>query len=39
MSFWDKIFGGSGSGSGQRAKERIQIILRHDRTDISPQWR
>ena len=37
MSFWEKIFGGGGTGSGQRAKERIQIILRHDRTDITPQ--
>ena len=37
MDFLKKIFGGSNEGSGQRAKDRLKIVLIHDRTDISPQ--
>ncbi len=37
MDFLRKIFGGNNEGSGQRAKDRLKIVLIHDRTDISPQ--
>ena len=37
MDFLKKIFGGGNEGSGQRAKDRLKIVLIHDRTDISPQ--
>lgn len=37
MDFLKRIFGGGNDGSGQRAKNRLQIVLMHDRTDISPQ--
>ncbi len=37
MDFLKKIFGGGSEGSGQRAKDRLKIVLIHDRTDISPQ--
>ena len=36
MDFLKKIFGSNG-GSGQKAKDRLKIVLIHDRTDISPQ--
>ena len=36
MGFWSDIFGGS-SGSGKTAKNRLKIVLAHDRTDISPE--
>ena len=37
MDFLRKIFGGGNEGSGQKAKDRLRIVLIHDRTDISPQ--
>ncbi|MBQ9564357.1 MAG: cell division topological specificity factor MinE [Synergistaceae bacterium] len=37
MDFLKKIFGGGNDGSGQKAKDRLRIVLIHDRTDISPQ--
>ncbi|MCR5346982.1 MAG: cell division topological specificity factor MinE [Fretibacterium sp.] len=37
MGFLKNFFGGSSSGSGQTAKNRLRIVLVHDRTDISPQ--
>ena len=36
MGFLSSFFGGS-SGSSQKAKDRLRIVLIHDRTDISPQ--
>ncbi|MBQ7545003.1 MAG: cell division topological specificity factor MinE [Synergistaceae bacterium] len=37
MDFLKKLFGGGSEGSRQKAKNRLQIVLMHDRTDISPQ--
>ena len=37
MDFLKKLFGGGKEGSSQKAKNRLQIVLMHDRTDISPQ--
>lgn len=38
MDFLRKLFGGgSTSSSAKEAKERLRIVLIHDRTDISPQ--
>ena len=37
MDFLKKLFGGGNEGSRQKAKNRLQIVLMHDRTDISPQ--
>lgn len=37
MDFFKKIFGGGSDGSVQKAKDRLRIVLIHDRTDISPQ--
>ena len=37
MDFLKKLFGGGSEGSGQKAKDRLRIVLIHDRTDISPQ--
>ena len=37
MDFFKKIFGMGNEGSGQKAKDRLKIVLIHDRTDISPQ--
>lgn len=37
MGFLSKIFGGGNDGSSQKAKDRLKIVLIHDRTDISPQ--
>lgn len=37
MDFFKKIFGGGNDGSGKVAKDRLKIVLIHDRTDISPQ--
>ena len=36
MGFWKDIFGAN-EGSGQKAKNRLKIVLAHDRTDISPE--
>lgn len=32
-----RIFGGRGRGSKSRAKERLQLVLVHDRATISPR--
>ena len=37
MDFLKKLFGSSNETSGQKAKDRLRIVLIHDRTDISPQ--
>lgn len=37
MGFLKKFFGAGNEGSGQKAKDRLKIVLIHDRTDISPQ--
>ena len=37
MDFLRKLFGGGNEGSGQKARDRLKIVLIHDRTDISPQ--
>ena len=37
MDFLKRLFGGGNEGSSQKAKNRLQIVLMHDRTDISPQ--
>ena len=36
MGFLKNFFGGSSKGSGQIAKDRLKIVLMHDRTDITP---
>jgi len=35
MSFFNKIAGGK-KKSAQSAKERLQLVLTHDRTDLTP---
>ena len=35
-NFFDRLFGRNDSTSAQTAKERLQFVLIHDRTDISP---
>ena len=35
-SFFDRLLGRGPSSSAQAAKERLQFVLIHDRTDISP---
>ncbi|MBQ9420097.1 MAG: cell division topological specificity factor MinE [Synergistaceae bacterium] len=37
MDFLKKIFGSGSDGSREKAKDRLKIVLIHDRTDISPQ--
>ena len=37
MDFLKKIFGSNNEGSREKAKNRLQIVLMHDRTDISPE--
>ena len=37
MDFLKKIFGVGSKGSAHVAKNRLQIVLMHDRTDISPE--
>ena len=37
MDFLKKIFGTGKETSGQKAKDRLRIVLIHDRTDISPE--
>ena len=37
MDFLKKLFGNNNEGSGAKAKDRLRIVLIHDRTDISPQ--
>ena len=37
MTWWEKLIGWTGSvSSAQNAKERLQLVLIHDRTDITP---
>jgi cell division topological specificity factor len=36
QNFIDRLLGRSESKSAQTAKERLQFVLIHDRTDISP---
>ena len=35
-NFWDRLLGRDTSSSAKAAKERLQLVLIHDRTDISP---
>ena len=35
-NFWDRLLGRTNENSAQAAKERLQLVLIHDRTDISP---
>jgi cell division topological specificity factor len=35
-NFFDRLFGRDTSSSAKAAKERLQFVLIHDRTDISP---
>ncbi len=37
MDFLKRIFGSGNDGSRGKAKDRLKIVLIHDRTDISPQ--
>lgn len=37
MDFLRRFFGGGSRDSAQKAKDRLRIVLIHDRTDISPQ--
>ena len=37
MGFLQRLFGSSQPPSSQVAKERLQLVLVHDRTQISPQ--
>jgi cell division topological specificity factor len=36
-SFLDRLFGRSQSGSGSKAKERLQVVLIHDRFSLPPE--
>lgn len=35
-SFWDRLLGRTPTHSAAAAKERLQFVLIHDRTDLSP---
>ena len=35
-NFFDRLLGRTSASSAQAAKERLQFVLIHDRTDISP---
>ena len=37
MDFLKRIFGSGNEGSRGKAKDRLKIVLIHDRTDISPE--
>ena len=37
MSIWDRIFGQRAPSSRQVAKERLQLVLVHDRVKLSPE--
>lgn len=37
MDFLKRLFGSGNDGSRGKAKDRLKIVLIHDRTDISPQ--
>lgn len=36
-SFWDRLLGRRQQGSGKDAKERLQLVLVTDRSDLSPE--
>ena len=36
MSFFDRMLGRKGSNSSNVAKNRLQLVLVHDRVDLSP---
>ncbi|MCB0195178.1 MAG: cell division topological specificity factor MinE [Anaerolineae bacterium] len=36
MNFFDRMLGRKGSNSGNVAKNRLQLVLVHDRVDLSP---
>ena len=36
MSLWEKVLGRSKMSSREIAKDRLQMVLIHDRSDISP---
>ena len=36
-SFLDRLFGRSEKGSGSKAKERLQVVLIHDRFNLPPE--
>jgi len=36
-SFLDRLFGRSNQGSGSKAKERLQVVLIHDRFSLPPE--
>ena len=37
MSILDRVFGGRKPSSSQTAKERLQLVLVHDRSNLSPE--
>ena len=37
MSLWDRLFGSRNQASGAVAKERLQLVLVHDRVKLSPE--
>ena len=37
MSIWNRLFGRSEPSSSQVAKERLQLVLVHDRVKLSPE--
>lgn len=37
MNFLDRLLGRRQNGSGQTAKERLQVLLVADRSDLSPE--
>jgi cell division topological specificity factor len=37
VDFFKRWFGGGGNSSAEKAKKRLQLVLIHDHTDISPQ--
>lgn len=37
MGIWNRLFGRSEPSSSQIAKERLQLVLVHDRVKISPE--
>jgi cell division topological specificity factor len=36
-SFWERLLGRRQQGSGKDAKERLQLVLVTDRSDLSPE--
>jgi cell division topological specificity factor len=36
-SFWDRLLGRRQNGSGKNAKQRLQLVLVTDRSDLSPE--